>query len=253
MESGPTYYYVPLDTNIQSRDHQKDNTHGRASGIKFIGNSPIGSKSMVSLFKQYIKNFGPFINDYYNMGNYTFDQIVELSKTGNHEMCDVLVKDIYGEWSHVVKLAPSLIASKFAKIQVPNMNGLLIDELDQEEVAEDVKERFSGDDSTALVSQKLLKEMAPKLKGFKDKIVGLEHFASSLILVLIESIAHHAYLRSLIHNCKKILFVGEEFKNETVCLMVKEKLDYFPGGVECLFSEVSSVQPILACLDSKRT
>ncbi|UKK00701.2 hypothetical protein MACK_000775 [Theileria orientalis] len=254
MESGPTYYYVPFDTSIGSPDQKRDNTQSRVSCTKFIGNSPIGSKSIVSLFKQYIKNFGPFINDYYKMGDYTFDQIVELSKTGNHEMCDILVKDIYGEWSHVVKLPPSLIASKFSKIQVPNMNELLIEELDHDGVPEEVKERlFSEKDSTDLVSQTLLKEMAPKLKGFKDKIVGLEHFANSLILVLVESIAHHAYLRSLIHNCKKILFVGEEFKNKTVCLMVKEKLDYYPGGVECLFSEVSSLQPILACLHSKRT
>ncbi|BAM39426.1 uncharacterized protein TOT_010001317 [Theileria orientalis strain Shintoku] len=218
MESGPTYYYVPFDTTMRSQDHQGDDTHSRVSGTQFIGKSPIGSKSIVSLFKQYIKNFGPFINEYYKMGDYTFDQIAELSKTGNHQMCDILVKDIYGEWSHVLGLPPSLIASKFSKIQTPNMNELLIEELDHEGVPEDV---------------------------------ALEHFANSLILVFVESIAHHGYLRSLIHNCKKILFVGEEFKNTTVCLMVKEKLDYFPGGVECLFSEVSSVQPILACLDSK--
>lgn len=68
-----------------------------------------------------------------------FEKILEMSRRGNNNNVDMLVKDIYGENSPFKELNGDLLASSFAKVAFDN-------EFDGKLKFNDVSEKYSKED-----------------------------------------------------------------------------------------------------------
>jgi len=106
------------------------------------------------------------------IGTKNFDEIVELSKTGDNAKVDLLVKDIYGGDSPFANLQGDLLASSFGRVAISPEN------FDKNKLFEGNADFSKGD------------------------------IAKSLLFMISFNIGHLAYLCAMLHNIKRIYFVG---------------------------------------------
>ncbi|EKX74078.1 hypothetical protein BEWA_041160 [Theileria equi strain WA] len=180
LDSSVTYYLVD--------DREKQ--------VKFLGNSPIGPVSLLSLFKLFANRTGQ------SQRNFSLDYIIELAKSGTNTNCDMLVSDIYGDAYKEMGLPGDLLASTFGKLQFSASNQ--DNSVHRNTTFEDTKD--------ANTSGKPLDDIKESpgstetnLHGDRHNNIKAEDFAKSLTLLLTINTTHIAYLHSQINNSTRMV------------------------------------------------
>lgn len=238
LDSSVTYYLV-------------DNTQDK---IKFLGNSPVGPVSLLSLFKLFTKRTG--LSD----GDFSLKHIIDLSEYGTNTNCDMLVSDIYGDAYKEMGLPANLLASTFGKLQFSVSNQTTL------ATGNDVGETFHKT-GTYLeqtgISEKSTKSVGSylELKLGKESMnsnlnedkhinkVRAEDFAKSLMFLLTINTTQIAYLHSQINDATSVIFVGSPFSSALLRKKVEEFVNYWSkGALSCYFCSNNSLNPLTCAL-----
>lgn len=144
------------------------NSYERVSGTMIGGGTLLGLSNLLTGVKD-------------------FDQILEMSKRGDHSKIDMLVKDIYGNNSPFQGLTGDLLASSFAKVAFDN-------EFDGKLHFNDISHKYKKED-----------------------------VLNSLVFMISFNIGQLAYLTGLLHHTNKIFFIGNYVRGHDLAM---EKIDF---------------------------
>lgn len=124
-----------------------------------------------------------------------FEKILEMSRRGNNNNVDMLVKDIYGENSPFKELNGDLLASSFAKVAFDN-------EFDGKLKFNDVSEKYSKED-----------------------------ILNSLVFMISFNIGQLAFVTGQVHKVDQIYFIGSYVRGHDLAMeRINYALQFSSGG-----------------------